>query len=1185
LLATSALVSAWMVLAAYPALADGGAGGGSGSGAGGTGFTGNSGSPGVTVLSGGGGGGAGGGQGGAGGGPNGGPGGPGGISVASPDGTTGGTGGGPTGGGGGGGGGGFNGNGAGAASIINTSPLLGGSGGNGGVGSSSPGGGSGGGGGAGGYGAIVTGGGASSNSSSITGGAGGNGGGVGTGGAGGNGGDGGVGVQFTVPGATFTNTGTVQGGNGGSRGTGGVNGIPGVGGAGIVGSGLSVINSGSIAGGMANAGTGAQANAITFTGGSNFLNLNPAGTQGTLGGNVGVTGTLTFNQTNAVALPNAITGTGAVIQAGPGMLTLSGANTYTGSTTINAGTTLALSGFGTISNSSIVTANGTFDVSGSSIPFNAITTLAGSGAVALGNNGLVITAGSTEFSGAINGAGGLEIFHGTQTLSGVNTYGNVTQIDSGATLALKGSGSIANSLYVGFNGSGTLDISQTKGGAGVGGLFDPSGAGVVWLGSQTLTITGSSGSFFGGIIRDGGIAGGTGGNLTIAAGAAQQLFGTNTYTGVTTINATGELDLINFGGHDGSIATSRAVINNGIFDISNLAAGTSIMSLSGASAGVVNLGANTLAITNANGTFAGVIQDGGAGGGLTIAGGKEILTGANTYSGATLITGGTLEVDGSITGTSSMTVNAGGTLSGTGLVDPPTTTIGGTLAPGSASNPTGALTLAGNLVFQSAATYLVTVGGANASNTQVGGSATLGGTVQASFVSGAAVKTYDILHSAGLGGTTFSGATSLNPNYAVSLSYTPTDVLLNLTAQLGGGGGLNPNQQGVANVINTAFNNGATVPAAIGNVFGLSGGALAAALTQLDGEAATGAERAAFQLTNEFLALMLDPFVNGRGNVGGGAAGGPALGFAPDQQTNLPPDVALAYASILTKAPPQNFDQRWTAWGSAFGGANRTNGDPAVGSNNTTAATYGFAGGMDYHFTPYTVAGFALAGAGTNWGLANALGSGRSDALQVGAYGISWFGPAYVAGALSFSNHWFTIGRSALGDQLNANFIGQSYGARLESGYRVAALPTFAVTPYGAVQFQDFSTPAFSETDVTGGGLGLNFNAMNATDVRTELGSRFDAPTLVYGKPLVLYGRVAWAHDFVSNPALSAAFQALPGGGFTVNGAPIPHDSALTTAGAQLYLTPQWTLLAKFDGEFANGSQTYGGSGTLRYAW
>jgi Autotransporter beta-domain len=91
--------------------------------------------------------------------------------------------------------------------------------------------------------------------------------------------------------------------------------------------------------------------------------------------------------------------------------------------------------------------------------------------------------------------------------------------------------------------------------------------------------------------------------------------------------------------------------------------------------------------------------------------------------------------------------------------------------------------------------------------------------------------------------------------------------------------------------------------------------------------------------------------------------------------------------------------------------------------------------------------------------------------------------------------------------------------------------------------------------------------------VRTELGSRFDAPTVIYGRPLVWYGRLAWAHDFVSNPSL-AAFQSLQGASFTVFGAPIPHDSALTTVGAQLHLTPQWTLLAKFDGEFGNHRPT-----------
>ena len=367
------------------------------------------------------------------------------------------------------------------------------------------------------------------------------------------------------------------------------------------------------------------------------------------------------------------------------------------------------------------------------------------------------------------------------------------------------------------------------------------------------------------------------------------------------------------------------------------------------------------------------------------------------------------------------------------------------------------------------------------------------------------------------------------------------------------------------------------------SVFGLTNGSLANALTQLDGEVATGAERAVFQLTTQFLNLMLDPFVNGRGNVG---LGGPAIGFAPEQQASLPPDIALAYASILNKAPPKSiFDQRWTAWGSAYGGSNSANGNAATGSNNVTASTFGFASGMDYHFTPDTLAGFALAGGGTNWGLANGLGNGRSDAFQVGAYGISWLGSAYIAGALSFTNHWFTTNRTALGDQPSANFDGQSYGARLEAGYRYALLPALGVTPYGALQAQDFDTPAYSETDVAGGGFGLSYAAMNATDVRSELGARFDDPTLLYGKPLILFGRLAWAHDWVSNPALGAVFQSLPGASFTVNGAPIPQNSALTSAGAQLFLTPRWTLLAKFDGEFAPGSQTYAGTATLRYTW
>jgi outer membrane autotransporter protein len=280
------------------------------------------------------------------------------------------------------------------------------------------------------------------------------------------------------------------------------------------------------------------------------------------------------------------------------------------------------------------------------------------------------------------------------------------------------------------------------------------------------------------------------------------------------------------------------------------------------------------------------------------------------------------------------------------------------------------------------------------------------------------------------------------------------------------------------------------------------------------------------------------------------------------------------------------FEQRWTAWGASFGGYNKTNGDPAVGSTTATAHDYGFAAGMDYHFSPDTVAGFALAGGGTNWALQQGLGGGRSDAFQAGVYGATHFGPGYIAAAFSGADHWLTTNRiAALGDQLTASFNGQSYGGRVEAGYRYAALPTIGVAPYAAVQAQSFHTPSYSETDLTGGGFGLTYNAMNATDTRSELGARFDDLSALGAMPLVLRARAAWAHDWVSNPALGAVFQALPGGNFIVNGAAPPHDSALTTAQADLHLAANWLLSAKFDGEFAKGAQTYAGTGTLRYTW
>ena len=393
------------------------------------------------------------------------------------------------------------------------------------------------------------------------------------------------------------------------------------------------------------------------------------------------------------------------------------------------------------------------------------------------------------------------------------------------------------------------------------------------------------------------------------------------------------------------------------------------------------------------------------------------------------------------------------------------------------------------------------------------------------------------------------------------------------------------NQVNVATGIDRVVMNGATVPTSFFPLYFLSGTALENVMTQLSGEAATGAQQGAFQLTSQFLNSMLDPFVYG----GGGIAHGPALAFAAERET-LPADVALAYAKAVkapVSKPPPPFEQRWSAWASGYGGYNHTDGDPAVvGSHDLSARAFGFAGGFDYHFSPDTVAGFALAGGGTNWSLAQGLGGGRSDAFQAGAYAVTRSGPWYLAGAFAFTNHWMSTDRfAAFGDHLTADFNAQSFGGRAEGGYRFATV-VGGVAPYAALQAQSFRTPSYNETDATGGGFALSYNSHTATDTRSELGARFDHTALVRSDAvLVLRGRLAWAHDWVTDATLMPAFQVLPGSFFIVNGAAPAENSALVSAGAELVLPSGVTLLAKFDGDFASRSQTYAGTGTIRYRW
>ena len=206
--------------------------------------------------------------------------------------------------------------------------------------------------------------------------------------------------------------------------------------------------------------------------------------------------------------------------------------------------------------------------------------------------------------------------------------------------------------------------------------------------------------------------------------------------------------------------------------------------------------------------------------------------------------------------------------------------------------------------------------------------------------------------------------------------------------------------------------------------------------------------------------------------------------------------------------------------------------------------------------------------------------------MQAGVYAATRAGPWYVAGAFAFTNHWMSTDRfAAFSDHLTADFNAQSFGGRAEGGYRFTTA-IGGVTPYAALQAQSFRMPSYNETDVTGGGFALSYNGHTGTDTRSELGARFDHAAWVSSDAaLILRGRLAWAHDWNTDATLVPVFQALPGASFIVNGAAPAENSALVSAGAELRLASGVTLLGKFDGDFASHSQTYAGTGTLRYRW
>jgi T5SS/PEP-CTERM-associated repeat protein/autotransporter-associated beta strand protein len=805
----------------------------------------------------------------------------------------------------------------------------------------------------------------------------------------------------------------------------------------------------------------------------------------------------------------------------------------------------------------------------------------------MGTGALSITNGATFYGSQFHLGTNVGAV-GTATVDGV---GSSLTTDAFSTVGSAGSGTL-NIRNGGVVSAGTNDVLFIGNDVTGSGVVNVDGAGsrlnantsVGYAGTGVLNVTNGGTVYDSGGNLEIGFQSGSNGTATVS-GAGSSLTAYGVYVGY---NGTGTLTLSNGGavnstafyiGGDNMVATGVGTVNIGA------ASGSAAVAPGQINAATVQFGDGTGELvfnhTSQNYTFAPVIAGAGE---VTIEAGTTIFSAANTYTGDTTINGGTLLVNGSTYSPGIVFVNPGGTLGGTGRVGNTFIDDRATLAPGTPDS-IGTLMIDGVLMMCNCSTYAVKTGvSGNADRTVVTGVANLGGTLKVTPTTWiGATSTYGIMTA--VGGTTgdFDKASVTRPGLATLTGWNivGNDVIVTLDrGYLANALPENASRSAktIVNAIDNSLSGGATPSSRMVGLMSLSGAALTDATSQVSGQLSAAGQQAAYDASNQFMNAVFDPFAYGRGLAGSSATGGEPKP-APPGRSSL--------GAVSREAPRASFsDPRLRYWGTVYGGNVDTNG--SGGAGDTSSRTYGIVAGADVALSRDTMLGFALGGGQSSFGVSNGLGSGDADMVQTGVFGKHTMGAGYVFAGLAYTFQDVTTNRTVTvsgSDELEAKFDANTFGGRIEGGYRYAT-PFAAITPYGAVQVTDINLPGYEEHATSGSSaFALDYESNHTTITRTELGARFDRTLMLDDALMTLRGRLAWAHDEGNDSVVSATFLSLPGSAFTVNGAEPSKNLALVSAGAEMKWLNDVSIVGTFEGEFSENTTGYAGKGAVRYAW
>lgn len=854
-------------------------------------------------------------------------------------------------------------------------------------------------------------------------------------------------------------------------------------------------------------------------------------------------GTLNIENGGTVSNTTGLVGRGA---GSNGTVTVTGAgSSWTNSSQLSIGQSNTSTGILNIENGGTVStlSNGSVGRSAGSV-----------GTVTVTGAGSSWTSNDTLYVG-FNGTGTLDIENGGKVSNATGLVG--TNAGSNGTVTVTGAGSswTNSNLSVGFSDTGTLNIenggtvSNTTGAvgreAGSNGTVTVTGAGSSWLSSVELDI----GRFGTGTvsIKDGGV-------FNIDSGAGLVSIGENA----------GAFGTLNIGG-----AAGNAAVVAGSLNAANVVFGP-------------GTGKIVFNHTDTSHDFAPIISGDGS---VEIYAGTTQFNTNHTYSGDTSIFGGTLLLNGSLSGDT--TVFNGGVLGGTGILGNVSIASGGKLSPG---NSIGTINT-GNLTLGAGSITEIEVGNTSGDSDKivVTGTVDVTGstlTINENFTIYTGPNlVYTIIENDGTDAVTGTFSTITNDlafltpkvNYAGD---TGNDIVLTLVSAntFADLAGTDVNQKAVGVALDKLDTTAGSKGDALKNLLTpMTTSQALQAYTDLAGEIHASAISNIFDVGSNIGEQVAGRFANFRqsNSVGlGYTASLQALNanstrqnyFATDLAVNTSEDIGYGYT------PASISDGEIQFWGGVSGYFANTASDGNAKATNSNA--YGVVLGGD------KTIGYQTFGAAFGYGVMQVKTDNNLSNVDVDSYSAAFYGQHDAEngitfnGSASYSYHSVKGSRTISNLNLTAlsDYVAHQANIQGEVSKRFVFDHNKDVIPFVLGRYNHVSSGAFTETGAGGANLISTGESHNSFDL--ALGARMEMELEDNAKLMLGAG---YSHRF-GDDTPEASYTFAGGGSFTTEGVTRNRHSAYFNAGFEKAFSDNTIFFAKGSGHLASRHRSISGN-------